>query len=625
MKLGERVPALKEHSQNYASYLSAWSKIEQARNSHARTKYGLAADSYNSAAELLRLAGRWSFLAPYFSAWSKLESGEDLSKNSSRKSAVRAFHDAAKLFSESRESLREKLTGLDQPDEKILTESLASAPRTEYAQARAILEDAMEAESEEDYELSVERFGLASGKLKEVSDRSEDKQDRRETAFLSILCKAWQLCSKAENENSTRPLEEALVLFEKASDMNPSRVSADLALGHVAFCKGLIAGRRYATTLDQASYNEAARQLDLAASYYLESGFKTASEHSAARKLLLSALSQINEARNEHDQHRKSVRYRMASSLLRESTIAFQRARQPRKREKVRALRKQAWTESKVASDLSEILLAALNPAANVAFNVLAQGREKAAGLDRFERGDVEMHLTKVVLEQGLGRNVEIGVEVTNTGNQPIRLTRLEDMVPEGAELEGLPEGWGVEGRSLVMPPKRTGILQTETVTVAIRPKKEGLLRICPKAIFVDASGVQSERSIEPKIVATSRIMDFLSKAFLADYASKRLALPNSGWRTLMETVRVLKVPRSHVYGEPRYGRSFGRQLETLLKSSLVEYRIFPGERGRGGDVTRIRVLLENEDVRRHLGRSGIPIDGSLQPVTNTATHNGPT
>ena len=38
-------------------------------------------------------------------------------------------------------------------------------------------------------------------------------------------------------------------------------------------------------------------------------------------------------------------------------------------------------------------------------------------------------------------------------------------------------------------------------------------------------------------------------KSFLEDYASKRLALPNSGWGTLMEIVRDLKMPRSHVYG----------------------------------------------------------------------------
>ena len=51
----------------------------------------------------------------------------------------------------------------------------------------------------------------------------------------------------------------------------------------------------------------------------------------------------------------------------------------------------------------------------------------------------------------------------------------------------------------------------------------------------------------------------------------------------------------------PWYGRAFGRQLEALVKSSLVEYRIFQGESGRGGNITRIRVRFENENVKKYI------------------------
>ena len=68
-----------------------------------------------------------------------------------------------------------------------------------------------------------------------------------------------------------------------------------------------------------------------------------------------------------------------------------------------------------------------------------------------------------------------------------------------------------------------------------------------------------------------------------------------------MEIVRDLKIPRSHVYGEPRYGRAFGKQLDSLVRASLVEYRIFPKERGRGGNITRVRIQLENENVREYI------------------------
>jgi hypothetical protein len=134
-----------------------------------------------------------------------------------------------------------------------------------------------------------------------------------------------------------------------------------------------------------------------------------------------------------------------------------------------------------------------------------------------------------------------------------------------------------------------------------VSPGTEGILRIAPKVIFFDDTGQQRERFMEPIVVPTSRIIEFLGASFVQDSMGRRLAPAYCGWRTLMEVVNELKIPRSHVYGEPRYGRIFGRQLESLVKSGLVEYRIFPGERGRGGDITKVRVLLENEDVKKYL------------------------
>jgi hypothetical protein len=117
-----------------------------------------------------------------------------------------------------------------------------------------------------------------------------------------------------------------------------------------------------------------------------------------------------------------------------------------------------------------------------------------------------------------------------------------------------------------------------------------------------------------------------LSESFVSDYADRRLVESSCGWRTLMEVVNELKIPRSNVYGEPRYGRIFGRQLESLVSSSLVEYRIFPGERGRGGEITRVRVLVENENVKRYVqqlaaqpGRIGRLNRAILSPVQRPA------
>jgi hypothetical protein len=68
-----------------------------------------------------------------------------------------------------------------------------------------------------------------------------------------------------------------------------------------------------------------------------------------------------------------------------------------------------------------------------------------------------------------------------------------------------------------------------------------------------------------------------------------------------MNIIEALKIPKSYVYGEPRYGRPFGRQLNALIKSSLVEYRIFPGERGRGGEIAKVRARFDSQNVRRYV------------------------
>jgi tetratricopeptide (TPR) repeat protein len=598
--LGRRVPPLKEHFQSYGRYLLAWSKIQLARSFHERAQYGLAAKSYNSAARLHRSTRRWSFLAPYYSARAKFEWGENLSKQGYRKAAIQAFHQAAALFSESRTQLKRRLPLLDQPDEKTMATELFTAPRVEYCQARGTLEEAMEAESQEDYRTSLEKFSLTLEKLGEALNLSESEQDHRETAFLSTLCEGWRMSSKAEIENSTELLQEACNRFKMARDLSPNQNATKLALGHEAFCKASISSRSFVETQDPAFREDAANQLDLATNYYLEAGFKTASAHAMARKLLLEALAHLNMAIKEQTHDKRAGLHRMTGALLRESARAFTRAQQPRKADLARAFLKNTKFESKIASHLTKVLDASLGASTNVAFYSQAHGSEKPVGLARFERGDLEVRLVKMAKGSHPESTVELEIEITNTGKQPIRLVSLDDAVPNGAELIESSEKWIPRGRSLGGALRRIETLQTETVRIIFRPEVDGLLMIRPKVTFVDAAGSRLERAAEPRILVTSRITEFLARAFLGDYSSRRLAIPSCGWRTLMSIVEALRIPRSHVYGEPRYGRPFGRQLDSLIKSSLVEYRIFPGERGRGGKITKVRACLDNEHVRRY-------------------------
>jgi hypothetical protein len=269
-------------------------------------------------------------------------------------------------------------------------------------------------------------------------------------------------------------------------------------------------------------------------------------------------------------------------------------------RKRVQTLLEKTRTESRIFSRLSEILTAASDPSTNAAFSIPTHGEEKAVGLERFGRADIEARLVSVTVGLGSRNDVELEIAISNTGKEPIRLLRLDEVVPEGADLVGAPQAWKDQGRSLTHGTHLIAPTKTETLKLAVRPRTDGLLSIRPKVVFIDENGLQWERLINAKIVATSRIMEFLASSYAKDNAS-RLPLERCGWKTMMEIVKGLKIPRSHVYGEPRYGRTFGRQLDHLIKSSLVEYRIFPRERGRGGNVTRVRILIENERVRKYV------------------------
>ena len=94
-----------------------------------------------------------------------------------------------------------------------------------------------------------------------------------------------------------------------------------------------------------------------------------------------------------------------------------------------------------------------------------------------------------------------------------------------------------------------------------------------------------------------------------------------------MHVVNGLKVPKSHAYGEARYGRTFGRPLETLIKAGIVEYRIFRGK-GRGGNVVRVRACYESESVKRLVNgltdNPAIPV-GDFQKLSTKGAEAGRT
>lgn len=195
--------------------------------------------------------------------------------------------------------------------------------------------------------------------------------------------------------------------------------------------------------------------------------------------------------------------------------------------------------------------------------------------------------------------HITINLEIVNIGNQSIKLGRINNLVPEKSRLNETPEGSRVEGHSLILKSKILKQLAVETVTLSLRTNRKQIpLVLRPVIVFQDDKGEEHSTRLPVKIMGSSPILDFLTGEFFADYIKKRLSVEHAGWRSMAIVAETVKIPRSQLYGEPRWGRPHGSQLETLIKSGLVESRIFPGERGRGGKVAKIRLAYNNQFVK---------------------------
>lgn len=97
----------------------------------------------------------------------------------------------------------------------------------------------------------------------------------------------------------------------------------------------------------------------------------------------------------------------------------------------------------------------------------------------------------------------------------------------------------------------------------------------------------------------TKQVFDYLIGAFIQDEFIDKLPVEKSGWRTLGDISQKTGITKSQLYGYPS---GSGIVLKDLISSKVAELKSFEGERGRGGDVTRVRIAYEkDEEIRRFI------------------------
>ena len=484
----ENIPRLKDFYQDHALYMQAWSEIEKAKHHHRRQEYGLAREHFEKAASLHKSLKSWNYLTSNYSALAHLENAEDLSRKEQSEEAIKAFEQAARLFSETKKSLQTELSKIEKLEEKQMATNLTKATdlRRQYCVGRITLEEAKILDKRGDHYSSSEKYGFAAETFENMIQDLELEQERKELKLITVLSHAWQKMTRAETEASPTLYMEASQLFEEAKELSPNERAKMLSLGHSRFCKALDAGTKFADTRDVALYDTAVQHLESAANYYVKAGFQNASEYAKATKLLFDAYVHMDNAQKENEPERKARLYMMAEKVLQTSAGSFMKAEHLEKREQVLRLLEKVREERELALSLSEVLHAPTIASATTAFSTPTPTHENAVGLERFEHADIQANIITRQKELKVGENLNLEIELVNAGKGPALLTQITEVIPEGFELREEPEAYRVEDSYLNMKGKRLDPLKTEEVRLVLRPKVQGVFPLKPKILYLD-------------------------------------------------------------------------------------------------------------------------------------------
>jgi tetratricopeptide (TPR) repeat protein len=238
-----------------------------------------------------------------------------------------------------------------------------------------------------------------------------------------------------------------------------------------------------------------------------------------------------------------------------------------------------------------------------------------------------------------MGEEIDFRLDFVNVSRINGFLVRIENVIPPNFNFCNLQAGYVLTKGSLDLKKQSIEPFQNVTIKFTLQAAKEGNYIFSPELFYEDktknikvhkfkpvnikinppfqSKENQSEKllqvvSAEKQFVPSqdlvvefefkgehsSKVFDFLVGSFVEDYMRLRLPLEKSGWRTLMNAIKRTRVPVSAVYG--RKGR-LGKAIGELQYRGLVEMRFFPGERGRGGNIMKLRICYEKEPVKRQI------------------------
>jgi hypothetical protein len=608
---GQNIPQFKALFQGFAHYMDAWVQIEKARQHHTRQEYDLATKYYEKAAETHKSLRQWNYMAPNYLAWAALEHAEDLSRKEKNEQAVKQFRQAINLFDRSNATLKTAVDKIQNAEERKLATNLIKATETriEYCNGRIVLEEAKIQDKKGNHSLSSEKFNDAGKTFRRIAGTLDSEPERKDLALIATLSEAWQKMTQAETDLSPHLYAQASELFQEAKDLSSDNKTKTLTMGHHHFCRALQAGTEFVDTKNIETWNTAIQELDTAGNYYKKAEFETASKFTDATRLLFEAYVYIDKAKKETDPERKAKIYIMTEKVLESSAEHFRMAEHPEKQVQARALMKEIEKEKEFALSLVEVMHTPLITS-TTSFPVPSPTFENAVGSERFEHANVQANV-KAAAEIEVGEQLEVFFDLVNIGNNQGLLVRLDDVSPSGTKISSLTPQYEIEDGSINLRGKKIEPSKIESIKMNLQTTKAGVISLRPQVVYVDDLGKFRTGTLEPVNVSVhpkvtfefrtkeaEGIFNFLVCAFVDDYMKRKITLEKSGWRTLNEIVKHGSVPKSSVYG---VGQGRGRDISELERRGIVESRVFQGERGRGGNIVRVRVPYDKETIKRYI------------------------
>ncbi len=492
---------------NLASYMDAWSLIEEARLHHSEEQYLLAAENYTNVAGILEPTKAWNHLSKHYLACSFLEGGEALSRQERQDASVESFTSAAESFQEAKMELENWLgRNPDFQEKQELKTWIAIADgRERYCLGRIALEEAKVLDRKGEEEASAAKYGSAFEAFRALMAEAEAEQTRRELETLALFCQAWAKMKEAETRASPGLYAEAAEFFTKVEKVATRRRFHLQALANASICRSLGAGTQFRRTRNTQLYSEIKKELETATDYYQEAGLQNAADWARATGKLFDALVYLADAATERESKKKTELFHLAEKHLQLAAKLYEQAGFPVKKNEALKHLERAREEKELL--LTPVEALAENPAlTGVTAAPVSLIRDQALGLERFDAANVVGNLSLHQKELGVGSDLTLELEMANVGKTAATLIKLENIAPDGFELDRQRIQYRIEDNYIDMKGKRLEYLKTHEVRIPMKAMRKGAFELRPRILFVDEKGTYRSYEFEPAAVTVREL-----------------------------------------------------------------------------------------------------------------------